>query len=220
MHESFFKILVWCFVIVVAWAVFSGGCARKVQRYNVDVQTTVSAADGLDLQAVGDLLKRAKDAEQLEKLLNDSGEGINNLDLDENGEADYIQVDEYGSGDNRGFSLTVETSAGEEQEVATIEIEKSGSDADVQIHGNSQIYGHNHYYRQRFGFGRLSPDRLPLSAPSVLLLALGFRLLSFLLSALQNRLHHGLSQPDCIGAEFGGNDSGQYQQLEVASAFS
>ncbi len=153
MDESFFKFLTWCFIIVVAWAIFSGGCSKKQDRYNVEVQTMVSAADGLDLQAVGDLLKRAKTAEQLEKLLNDSGEGINNLDLDENGEVDYVQVEEYGSGNSRGFSLTVETSADEEQEVATIEIEKSGNEADVQIHGNSHVYGANHYHRSRFGFG-------------------------------------------------------------------
>ena len=136
---------------MVACAIFSGGCSKRQERYNVDVQTVVRAADGLDLQAVGELLKRAKDAQQLAQLLNSSGEGINNLDLDENGKVDYIQVDEYGSGDSRGFSFTVETSPGEEQEIATIEIEKSGSDANVQIHGNSQIYGHNQYYRHRFG---------------------------------------------------------------------
>ena len=126
---------------------------RYNNYYEVSVaQQTHFAASGLDLQAVGGLVQKAKDGEDLERLLNDSKTGINNLDLDEDGKVDYIKVTEYGSGDNRGFSLTVELSEEEEQEIATIDIEKTGTEtATVQTHGNPHIYGNNHYYRSSFG---------------------------------------------------------------------
>jgi hypothetical protein len=130
-----------------------GNNDRYNNYYEVTVaQTTHFAASGLDLQAVGGLVQKAKDGADLERLLNDAKTGINNLDLDEDGKVDYIQVTEYGEGDNRGFSLTVELSEEEEQEIATIDIEKTGTEtATVQTHGNPNIYGNNHYYRSSFG---------------------------------------------------------------------
>ena len=146
MDQSFYKYLTWAFVIIAAWALFSGGCSKD-DRYDVNVQTSVAAADGLDLKTVGTFLKEAKDAEHFERLVNDPNKGINNLDLDENGEVDYIKVTEYGSEEGKGFSLTVDTGEGQEQEIATIGIEKAGEgEADVQIHGNRHIYGENHYH--------------------------------------------------------------------------
>jgi len=67
-------------------------------------------------------VKTAKDGEHLEKLINDKDTGVNNLDLDEDGKVDYIKVTEYGNDNSKGFSLTVEPSKGEEQEVATARI--------------------------------------------------------------------------------------------------
>ena len=108
------------------------------------------AADGLDLQAVGALLKDTKDAESLERKLNDPSVGINNLDLDEDGIVDYLKVTEYGTDNIRGFSLSTELAPGEVQEVATIEVEKKGDMADIQVAGNSHIYGSGHYYHSSF----------------------------------------------------------------------
>ncbi len=119
-------------------------------HYDVTVaQQTYFASSGLDLQAVGGLVQQAKDGAHFEKLLNDQSRGINNLDLDENGEVDYIHVTEYGQADNRGFSLTVNLDEGETQEIATIDIEKTpDGKANIQTHGNSNIYGQDHYYHR------------------------------------------------------------------------
>lgn len=57
---------------------------------------------GLDLQALIGLTKQAKNAEELERLLNQPG-SINNLDLDEDGNVDYIRVQEYGGGNTKNF---------------------------------------------------------------------------------------------------------------------
>ena len=118
-------------------------------NYNVSVQQTIAqdAASGLDLQAVGELVKKVKTGEEFERSLNDSKVGINNLDLDEDDKVDYIKVTEYGTDNLRGFSLTVDLADNQTQEVATIEIEKTSEGANIQTHGNSHLYGNNHYYR-------------------------------------------------------------------------
>lgn len=115
---------------------------------SVNITSSLEASDGLDLQAVGDLVKHAKDAKDLERLLNQKG-GVNNLDLNDDGKVDFIRVTEYGDDKTKGFSLTAEPAEGEVQELATIEIEKSADDqqANVYVSGNEQIYGHNQHYR-------------------------------------------------------------------------
>ena len=138
------------------------GCAtcvnmgsKKVsgQQSTQTTQTTIvaSAADGLDLQAVGELIKTIKDPADLEKKLN-TPDGINNLDLDEDGNVDYIKVTEFrNEPDEYGFALTTEPANGEIQEVATITIVKNGEKADVQVSGSENIYGANQHYHYNYG---------------------------------------------------------------------
>jgi len=146
MSEKTLKFIIGVFIAIVLLMFLSG---RNTPRYgDINIQTMVSAAEGLDLKAVGELIKKSKNAEGLEKLLNQPG-GVNNLDLNEDGSVDYIHVTEYGEEKVKGFSLTVQPAAGETQEVATIEIEKGAEDARVDVRGNEQIYGQNHYYHYR-----------------------------------------------------------------------
>ena len=156
MNEKVLKILGGFFVLIVLMSL----CNKRDRspaysagdRYDVNVQTVVAASDGLDLKAVGELLKKAENAEQLENLLNSPAQGVNNLDLNEDGKVDYIKVTEYGNDQVKGFSLTTEPTAGEVQELATIEVEKvTDNDARMQIHGNEQIYGQNYYHHSSFG---------------------------------------------------------------------
>jgi hypothetical protein len=144
-NDSFTKLIAVVLSVYFLWVVF----LKDSDEYNVNVQTSVSASDGLNLKTIGPLLKTAKDAEDLEKLINDPSQGVNNLDLNEDDKVDYINVTEYGEGENRGFSLTTDMGEGQVQEIATIQIEKMGEDANVQIQGNQSIYGQNHYYHNR-----------------------------------------------------------------------
>jgi hypothetical protein len=110
------------------------------------VAPTSEAAEGLDLQAVGELFKDAKDLEAFEKALNDPDVGVNNLDLDDNGEVDYIRVVEDVSDDTHVIILQVPLGENEFQDVATIEVEKTGSEEyNMQVHGDEVIYGVNYY---------------------------------------------------------------------------
>ncbi|MCP4714404.1 MAG: hypothetical protein GY868_04745 [Deltaproteobacteria bacterium] len=144
MTEGKLKAIIAIFIIIFLW-MFMFGKPKEVRYGDVNVQAMVSASEGLDLKAAGELLKKAKDAEQFERLLNEPG-GVNNIDLNEDGQVDYIHVTEYGNEQSKGFSLTVQPAPGETQEVATIDIAKAGEKADVEIKGNEQVYGRNHYH--------------------------------------------------------------------------
>jgi hypothetical protein len=150
-NEKVIKYLIIFVGIVVIWSYCSE--PNPNEHYDVNVQTMVSASEGLNLKAVGELMKKSKDAETLEKLINSKDESVNNLDLNEDGKVDYIQVTEYGNDKLKGFSLTVKLSADEVQEVATIEVEKtSDANGQMEIRGNEQIYGQRHYHHSHFGF--------------------------------------------------------------------
>ena len=145
MSEKNLKIIIVIFIVVFLWMFLFGRSSRP--RYgDVNIQAmAATAADGLDLKAVGELVKQARDAEGLEKLLN-KPDGVNNLDLNEDNKVDYIHVTEYGDDRAKGFSLTVQPEPGETQEIATIDIGKEGKKANVEVHGQEQIYGHNNYH--------------------------------------------------------------------------
>lgn len=99
--------------------------------------------DNLDLQALGELVKTAQNAQDLENKLNTAG-SINNLDLDGDGQVDYIKVTEYGSGTTKGFSFTVDLAGGQSQEIATVEVQQGqNNQASLNINGNQNIYGNN-----------------------------------------------------------------------------
>lgn len=114
-----------------------------------------SAADGLDLHAVSGLVGTATHAEHLEMLLNQPG-GVNNLDLDGNGEVDHIHVMEYGDGNFRGFSLYVWLSETSKQQVAEITFRREFDGGVVmQIQGNPQIYGPAYYLTSQVSMGAM-----------------------------------------------------------------
>jgi hypothetical protein len=110
------------------------------------VAPTSAAAEGLNLQAVAELFKDAKDLESFEKELNDPDIGVNNLDLDNDGEVDFIRVVEERSDDAHLIILQVPLGDNDFQDIATIEVEKNGDqDYSMQICGNRMIYGPDYY---------------------------------------------------------------------------
>jgi hypothetical protein len=110
------------------------------------------AKDNLDLRAVGALLQKANDAEEFEYLLNSPDSGVNNLDLNGDGYADYISVREFDDrhDDERGLSLFSMFGPNEIQEIATVLFDRRGyvdsPGARILLSGNEQIYGDNYNY--------------------------------------------------------------------------
>ena len=118
----------------------------------------VWARENLDLQAVGELIPLADDAAELEYLLNNQ-DGINNLDLNGDGYADYISVREFDDryDDERGFSLYSMFGPDEIQEICTIIFDRDGYNdgydypgARVLLTGNDEIYGDDYYYESNW----------------------------------------------------------------------
>lgn len=107
-------------------------------------------AQGLNLSAALEVLRQSKDAADFEKRLNAKG-GVNNLDLDYDGNIDYVKVTEYGTEAKKGLSLSVDLSEGT-QEIASIEIEKKEDQVNAQIAGNETFYGSRRYHHSTFSF--------------------------------------------------------------------
>lgn len=137
-------------LILTVSLLFVTGSLTSCNSSKTNVTIISHAADGLDLKAVTDAAIKASSAEEFEKKLNIAGNKINNLDLNEDNKIDYIKVTEINKEKMKGFSLTVEVSAEEEQEqeVCTIQFEKTTDGYRTQTHGNHHIYGRNHYYHR------------------------------------------------------------------------
>lgn len=150
------KIGVGMFALFVAFSMVSQ-CSRKnsptLPPPSVEEQAQVILKEyskGLDLDAVTALAKKSKDAADFERLLNSQAEAVNNIDLNDDGKVDYINITEYGSGDRRGFSLTTEISPGKTQEIATIDFQKEGETGVIQTTGNPSLYGPGSYHHSSF----------------------------------------------------------------------
>ena len=110
------------------------------------IAPTSEIADGLDLEAVGELFREAENLEAFEKVLNDPEVGINNLDLNGDGYVDYIRVVEDVVDYTHLIILQVPLGENEFQDVATIEVERTDDDeCNMQIRGNEVIYGPDYY---------------------------------------------------------------------------
>jgi len=148
-YMKFFKLSLMIFIITA----FFTAC-------NMDRQNTASthpggaaeavARENLDLQAIGSLLEKADDAEEFEHLLN-SENGVDNLDLNGDGYADYISVREFDDRDDnqRGFSLFSMFGPDSIQEIAQVIFYRDRNDypgSRVLLIGNDQIYGDDYYY--------------------------------------------------------------------------
>ncbi|MGC4035779.1 MAG: hypothetical protein QM764_07445 [Chitinophagaceae bacterium] len=98
--------------------------------------------DNFSLEGALAMFKKASSPEEFEKLINTENNGVNNLDLDGDGNIDYIKVIDKMDGDVHAFVLQVAVSENENQDIAVIELEKNGtSNAQLQIVGDEDIYG-------------------------------------------------------------------------------
>lgn len=98
--------------------------------------------DNFSLEGALAMFKKASSPEEFEKLINTEDNGVNNLDLNEDGNIDYIKVIDKKDGEVHAFVLQVAVSEKENQDIAVIELEKKGANnAQLQIIGDEVIYG-------------------------------------------------------------------------------
>lgn len=108
------------------------------------------ARDNFDLKRAGTLLERSNSPQEFERYLNEP-DGINNLDLNGDGYADYISVQEFGGDDDleRGLSLFARYGPDLIQNIATVFFyrdEPRYPGARVMFRGDERMYGDDIYY--------------------------------------------------------------------------
>jgi len=119
---------------------FNGQVVLAQNRSGVD--STGLPGDNFSLQGALQMFQKAGSIEEFEKLINSENNNINNLDLNEDGYTDYIRVIDNSEQDLHAFVLQVPVSDKENQDIAVIELEKTGeASAMIQIIGDEDIYG-------------------------------------------------------------------------------
>jgi hypothetical protein len=114
---------------------------------NVTVTATSSdISENLDLKTVATLFGQAKDLEQFEQLLNNPDSAFSNLDLNGDGEVDYLRVIETADNDRHLVVVQAVLAKDIYQDVASIFVEKDEKtqSVTVQVIGDEYIYGVNY----------------------------------------------------------------------------
>jgi len=104
--------------------------------------STGMPGDNFSLKGALEMFKQSSSPEEFEKLINAKDRNINNLDLNNDGDVDYIKVIDKAGNNVHAFVLQVAVSETENQDIAVIELEKTGdTTAVLQIIGDEDIYG-------------------------------------------------------------------------------
>jgi len=101
--------------------------------------------DNLNLYAVMNLFQQSETIEGFERSLNDENSRINNLDLNNDNNIDYIKVNDYVDGDVHTIVLQDVLDRNESQDVAVFTVQKlrDGS-VQIQLIGDDALYGKNY----------------------------------------------------------------------------
>jgi hypothetical protein len=125
------------FSVAALLATFS---AARAQEPGVD--STGLPGDHFSLQGALQLFQNAASPEAFELALNTESNHVNNLDLNGDGQIDYIRVVDKTENNMHAFVLQAAVSATESQDIAVIELEKTAdTSAVLQIIGDEDIYG-------------------------------------------------------------------------------
>lgn len=100
--------------------------------------------DNFSLEGALAMFKQANTLEEFEKLINLEHNSVTNLDLNNDGNIDYISVNSIKDNDTHVIVLQTWINETEKQDIATIGIEKTGNEeAQLQIIGDEDIFGKN-----------------------------------------------------------------------------
>jgi len=134
-------------LIAMAMLTASVGIAQNNRGNATVVAQNYDISDNLDLQAVASIFGESRDLEDFERRINDPSAQISNLDLNNDNYVDYLRVVEVGESDVRVIVIQAVLGQDQFQDVATIEMERQrNKTVQVQIVGNSYIYGPNYIY--------------------------------------------------------------------------
>lgn len=103
--------------------------------------STGLAGDHFDLRGALDLFRRSKDLESFQQALNSTDSHVNNLDLNADGEVDFIQVRTLADGEARVVVLSSTLGKDDAQDIAAIQMERrSDGVVALQMRGDDALY--------------------------------------------------------------------------------
>lgn len=104
--------------------------------------TSSEISKNLDLEAVASVFGASRDLEDFEKRLNDPEAQLSNLDLNEDGEVDYLRVIETVKGNTHLVTIQAVVGPNQYQDVAVIDVEQDDEGVThVQVIGDVYLYG-------------------------------------------------------------------------------
>ncbi|MDF2432924.1 MAG: hypothetical protein JWP44_2555 [Mucilaginibacter sp.] len=139
------------FIALASVIILVAGCQQNPpQQNNVTIESN-NAPAGFDVNKLAQLVKKSTDPQTLEKGINAPSNQINNLDLDKDGNIDYLKVEE--NGPNK-LKVVDDVSATDSVTVARINIDPNTADntAVLNIQGNPNYVGYDNYYHSSFSF--------------------------------------------------------------------
>lgn len=133
------KVIKYFFSLIVVFLLLTTALLSQNQS---GIDSTGLPGDNFDLQGALQMFQNSASIEDFEKAINSENNHINNLDLDGDRDIDYVRVVSKMENDLHVFVLQVPVSATESQDIAVIELEKTGKEsAVIQIIGDEDIYG-------------------------------------------------------------------------------
>jgi hypothetical protein len=140
------------FVVLFAVASLGAGCSNDDKR--VEGETYLLNSEDFDLETVVGLIKdnKVSNIEELEEQINDDT-GLSNVDIDADGDVDYIMIRESREGGQYELDfMAVPSSTNDEADaetIASVQVEHKEGSGDVHVRGGypSYVHGHHsHYY--------------------------------------------------------------------------
>lgn len=103
-----------------------------------------NTGDNFSLEGALELFKNSNSLEEFEKSLNQENNQVNNLDLDGDGQTDYINVEDIKEYDSHVIVMSTYLNETEKQDIALIAIEKTADGkAELQIEGDEDLFAKN-----------------------------------------------------------------------------
>jgi hypothetical protein len=115
------------------------------QSTNNDIQVQANNIPGFNVQTFANLVKTTANPQVLEQQINDPNSGINTLDLDNDGNVDYLKIVERAN-----QLVVIDETKTSQVTIATLNITPSG---DVNVSGVPTYCGQNYNYHNHYLLG-------------------------------------------------------------------
>lgn len=130
------------YIKILSATLIMATASPKANAQNTTKDSTGFPGDNFSLQGALQMFQKASSPEEFEKLINTKDKNVNNLDLNKDGRTDYVKVMDKTEKKSHALVLQVPVSQTENQDIAVIELEKTGdTTAVIQIIGDKDVYG-------------------------------------------------------------------------------